>query len=36
VLAEVTRVQNALIDGLESHLRKQPPPPIAALIRRLK
>ena len=36
VLAEVTRVQRGLIQGVESHLRKQPAPPIAALIRKLK
>ena len=35
VLAEVTRVREGLIRGIESHLRNQPPPPIAALIRKL-
>jgi hypothetical protein len=36
VLAVVTRVQSALIRSVENHLRKQPAPPIAALIRRLR
>lgn len=36
VLAEVTRVREGLILGVERHLRKQPAPPIAALIRRLR
>jgi hypothetical protein len=36
VLAEVTRVREGLIQGVESHLRKQPAPPIAALIRKLR
>ena len=36
VLAEVTRVQQGLIRAVESHLRKQPAPPIAALIRKLR
>jgi len=35
VLAEVTRVREGLIRGVESHLRNQPAPPIAALIRML-
>jgi hypothetical protein len=36
VVAEVTRVQAGLVRGVESHLRKQPAPPIAALIRKLR
>ena len=36
VLAVVTRVQEGLIEGVKSHLRKQPAPPIAALIRKLR
>ena len=36
VLAEVSRVREGLIQGLESHLRKQPAPPIVDLIRKLK
>jgi hypothetical protein len=36
VFAEVTRVREGLIQGVESHLREQPAPPIAALIRTLK
>lgn len=35
VLARVRRVREGLIQGVESHLRKQPPPPIAALLRTL-
>jgi len=35
VLARVSRVREGLIQGVESHLRKQPPPPIAALLRKL-
>lgn len=35
VLAEVTRVRRALIRGVEVHLRNQPAPAIAALIRML-
>jgi hypothetical protein len=36
VLAEVTRVREGLIRGVEGHLRKQRLPPIAALIRKLR
>jgi hypothetical protein len=36
VLADVTRVQEGLIHGVESHLRKQPAPPLAALVRKLR
>ena len=36
VLAEVTRVREGLIRGVEIHLRNQPAPPIAALIRKLR
>jgi len=36
VLAVVTRVQEGLIEGVKSHLREQPAPPIAALIRKLR
>jgi len=36
VLAKVTRVQKGLIRAVESHLRKRPAPPIAALIRKLR
>lgn len=36
VLAEVTRVREGLVLGVERHLRKQPAPPIAALIRKLR
>jgi len=36
VFADVTRVQEGLIRGVESHLRNQPAPPIAALIRKLR
>jgi hypothetical protein len=36
VFAEVTRVQKGLIQGVESYLRQQSPPPIAELIRRLR
>jgi hypothetical protein len=35
VLAVVTRVRDALVRGVESHLRNQPAPPIATLIRLL-
>ncbi len=36
VLTEVVRVQKSLIQGVKSHLREQPAPPIAALIRKLR
>jgi len=36
VLAEVIRVRKSLIQGVESYLRNQPAPPIAALIRKLR
>ncbi len=36
VLEEVTRVRNGLIQGVETFLRNQPPPPIAELVRRLR
>jgi hypothetical protein len=36
VLAVVSRVREGLIEGVESHLREQPAPPIAALIRKLR
>ena len=36
VFAEVTRLQQTLISGVERFLLGQPPPPIAALIRKLK
>ncbi len=36
IFADVTRVRAGLIRGVESHLRRQPAPPIAALIRRLR
>jgi len=36
VLAEVTRTRDALIRGVERHLRQQPPLPIAALVRKLE
>jgi hypothetical protein len=36
VFAQVTRVQRGLIEGVETYLQKQPAPPIAALIRRLR
>jgi len=36
VLAVVTRVQEGLIEGVKRHLREQPAPPIAALIRKLR
>jgi hypothetical protein len=36
VLAAVTRVRDVLIRGVERHLRSEPAPPIAALVRALK
>jgi hypothetical protein len=36
VLSEVVRVQKSLIQGVTSHLKEQPAPPIAALIQKLK
>ena len=36
VLAEVTHVQESLIEGVERHLRDQPAPSIAELIRKLR
>ena len=36
VHAAITRLERGLVQGLESHLRGQPAPPIAALIRRLE
>ena len=36
VFPEVTRVQKGLIQGVESYLRQQSPPPIAELIRTLR
>jgi hypothetical protein len=36
VLTEVARVQKSLIQGVRSHLREQPAPPIAELIRKLR
>lgn len=36
VFTEVTRVQKGLIQGVDSYLRQQSPPPIAELIRRLR
>ena len=36
VFARVGRVRKGLIQGMESYLRSQPAPPIAALIRRLR
>ena len=36
VLDVVTRIQEGLIEGVKGHLRTQPAPPIAALIRKLR
>ena len=36
VYAKVTRLRKALIQGLDDFLRGQPPPPIAALVRKLE